>query len=363
MRSLKLGDVRKAWCRELFAYEVYKYIASRYGRKTFHGLARIELGHARLWEEVARDLYGVRLRRSLTLKLRVLATKALIRLFGYGVAIKLSELVELTAISTYVELADKAPSEVRGRVRELLVDEIKHEVAMLSDVLRVDKDVRGLEYVVLGSACSVIGVESAISGLAGVFRDALAVGAGGAVALLAGLFTTCFTTYLVAKTLREASSLRDVEASARVSVMPSEVVEEVVSRLKEVGLPEYSEGLVREALATSKDLLKNLYLRLKHREVPGEAISRLRLTCMLYLPASATLLAPFYLGMGVVAALAVSIALSVIMALSAGVLTAILAGVPVGGRAALMGMGALGAAVATYLVGAALRAALYFPPP
>ena len=76
-----LNLLRIFWISEIVADSLYSSLAARYGddnlKKSIIKIGEMEQGHAKVWNKIATDVYGISFRASTFLKFKILLMKLL----------------------------------------------------------------------------------------------------------------------------------------------------------------------------------------------------------------------------------------------------------------------------------------------
>ncbi len=237
-------DLRKAskafWEDEYISTRIYRSIAGRRKdkEKLFNELADMEARHGALWERMyaertanQKPKAGLRLRTKLTL------FKVLCRLMGLSAFIKYLELSESGAIRTYGEILD-AP-EMKGYKKELegvILDEVQHEISLLSEVVKVQGNVDDVRNAVYGMVDSLVEVMAVVVGLAVVLVNPVVVALGGVISASAGTLSMSAGAYLSSKSQKDIVEGKIADLSVRAKVQPERQAERITRRLEGWGL-------------------------------------------------------------------------------------------------------------------------------
>jgi VIT1/CCC1 family predicted Fe2+/Mn2+ transporter len=359
-------DLKKAskafWEDEYIATRIYRTIASRRKDKArlFERLADMEARHGALWEKMyAERSANENLTASLRLKMKLGISKVFLRLMGLSAFVRYLELSESGAIRTYGEIID-AP-EVRSHrdeLRAVILDEVQHEISLLSEVVKVKGAVDDVRNAVYGMVDSLVEVTAVVVGLAVVLVNPVVVALGGVISASAGTLSMSAGAYLSSKSQRDLVEGKMSDLSVRTKVMPVEEAKKISEQLMEWGLTAPVAGEVSSEVLENHELAealgKAVDLRLSEESLE-DPVSAARSAGLYYFIGSLAPIAPFVATVGGRLGIALSVVFSVALLSVASAIIAMLSGVGVKRKVAEMDAVGLAAAAATFVIGFVAR--------
>jgi VIT1/CCC1 family predicted Fe2+/Mn2+ transporter len=357
--TLNLKKVAKGfWDDEYLATRLYKSMGERYAEKAqiFNELTKMESSHGAFWEALySENSAGQKPRASLWLKTKLQLLKFMMRLIGFPAFVRYLELNESGAIRTYGKLFDSAElEEYREGLRSVVLDEVQHEVALLSEVIRVKKNVDDVRNAVYGMVDSLVEVLAVVVGLAVALVNPVIVVLGGIITASAGTLSMSAGAYLSSGSQREIVEGKIAELSVRAEVMPERQAERVVHRLKEWGLSTDVASEVSAEIVKDRGLVeamsKAIDLGVSEENVE-DPLRAARSAGVSYFVGSLAPIMPFAAMVGGRLGIALSTVLSVIFLSVVSAVIAMLSGVSVKRKILQMDAVAISAALGTFVVG------------
>lgn len=177
-------------------YLIYSYLASREKRNSFKEclskMSEQEYQHYEFWKEIAGRDCKVSIPRW---KLMLIRLSSII--FGLTFTIKLLELHEKKVIETYRAFAQKLPSEMVGKLEEILKDEELHETSLVAGLN--ESIVRYLGFIALGLADAVVEITGVHAGFLGATTTTLVAGVAGLIVGVSAAISMAAAAYVQAK--------------------------------------------------------------------------------------------------------------------------------------------------------------------
>ena len=361
--ALDLKRTSKAfWEDEYIATRIYRSIAQRRKDKaqTYNELSDMESRHGALWERMySENSANEKPRASFWLKAKLGLSKVLLRLIGLSAFVRYLELSESAAIRTYGALLD-APElrDHHDEIKGVILDEVYHEVTLLSEVIKVKGDVDDIRNAVYGMVDSLVEVLAVVVGLAVVLVNPVVVALGGIIAASAGTLSMSAGAYLSTKSQSDIVAGRIADLSVRARVMPEMHSERIGQRLREWGLTDSVAAEVAAEVAGNRNLAeamgKAVDLGLSEDSVENP-IRAARTAGVYYFIGSLAPIAPFLAMIGGRLGIALAILFSLAMLSFASAIIAMLSGVGVKRKVFEMDAVALAAAFATFVIGFVAR--------
>jgi VIT1/CCC1 family predicted Fe2+/Mn2+ transporter len=362
-------DLKKAsqafWEDEYVATRIYRSIARRRKDKAqlFNELADMEARHGALWERVYREhSAGEKPNVDLWLRLKLLLSQVFLRLIGLPASIKYLELSESGAIRMYGILVDAPELQShREEITGVILDEMHHEVVLLSEVIKAKGNVDDVRSATYGMVDSLVEVLAVVVGLAVVLVNPIVVALGGIITASAGTLSMSAGAYLSSKSQRDIVDGRVADLSVRVRVMPERQAERIGQRLREWGLPASVTTEVTSEMTKNHELEEALgkAVDLGLPEVDVEnPLRAARSAGLYYFIGSLAPIAPFLVSIGGLVGIGLAIVFSLTLLSVASAIIAMLSGVSIKRKIFEMDTLSLAAALATFAIGFIARTVL-----
>ena len=336
-------EVVENYRQELRDYLMYAYLAKvekDEGLKArINKIAGMERGHAEFWEEMAKRL-GVPLKGLVFRdKLDLFKVKVMRRVLGAKITYRYLDSKEESDVERYLKyLEDKGvPDDLKGWMRTIAVEEAVHEIIFREVELGYTGEF------IYGISDGLVEVLAAVSGLSGAVTSPMVVALGGLIIGVSGSLSMGIGAYLSEKSEEEGVEAQRKRINVEREVDPKAVKERLEQFLKDVGLEAKAGSLSGELIPIAEEVLA--------RKKGGDPVKGALVTMASYFSGALIPTLPFALGLsGLVGTIASYIA--GLLAISVvGYLIGIASGVnPVKKSAQMTGL-ALGAALATHVIG------------
>jgi VIT1/CCC1 family predicted Fe2+/Mn2+ transporter len=255
-------DLRKTfkafWEDEYVATRLYRYMGEQHEemQEAFEKLASMESKHGTLWERLYVDNSdGRKPSASFSLKAKLALSKWFMKLIGYSAFVKYMELSESSAIRTYGELLEHPDlAKQRDVLKEVIIDEVQHEVTLLSEVVRMKSDIDDVRNAVYGMVDALVEVLAIVVGLASALVNPVVVALGGIISASAGTLSMSAGAYLSSKSQRDLAEGKLAEVSVRSKVVPQQEAKRIEKKLKSWGLSEQVASEISDEIADNPKL-------------------------------------------------------------------------------------------------------------
>lgn len=338
---------------------MYRELAARDGSKEraalLRSLAEYEERHTADWERLLGKLGRSVPRKARLAKHRILV--GLARLFGVGAVLPLAHKEEVAAITKYKRQSERwRDPDAQEVLREVLPDEIVHEVDLFNAIRKVGTRGGSLRSAILGANDGLGSVLALVAGVAGATQSSPAVLVAGVAGVVAGAVSMAASNYVSVKAEQEIYGSQVQLQRDALTVAPEVKRAELQAIYRSKGLTEEeAKGLVSR-LDRRPDQVLQALLAEEHgiTEMSREDPGRLAFTTgAAFAAAGAIPVVPFLL-LPALPAVAASVLLSGAALFGAGVLRSLVTLKPFLRNGLEMVLVGMGAAAATYLVGVAL---------
>ncbi len=191
---------------ELFDLSLYmslQRIATGELRATLEALIAVETRHVAFWQ----DFFGLRPARldpARRLKLRLLT--GVCRVLGAPAIHLVLEAIEVHGVRKYLTVWQRyADGPLGGAVREVLVDEFKHEDAVVTGDAERRIDPQRVRDIFLGLNDGLVEILGAVSGFFGAFGEATTVLVAGSTVAVAGALSMAAGAYVASSSEQEVA--------------------------------------------------------------------------------------------------------------------------------------------------------------
>ncbi|BBD72000.1 hypothetical protein HS1genome_0389 [Sulfodiicoccus acidiphilus] len=339
-------EIRRNYRDELLGEATYRTLSrgerNERMRRLLHEIAEAEAGHAELWSQMA-AARGVALKGLGFLdELKVRSLSVLRRVVGLAVTVKILEAGEEEDMEKYYGLLrdQRFTEEERDVLKRILEDEVVHEELLTSEEFKVE-NVRDAVY---GVSDGLIEVLAAVSGLAGFISAPQLVALGGLIVGLSGTLSMSVGAYLSTKSERETAEAERRKAEMQ-SVLDRDALQErVKQQLVDRGLdPAKAARASRELRDVAEDVVAP--------QDPGDPLRSAGVTAASYVVGAMVPVLAFLLGLGGLVGLVTSYVVTGMATMVVGSLIGVVSEVNPLRKGAEMSAMALGAALATHVVG------------
>lgn len=244
---------------ELTDHEIYESLAAMERdpktKEILKEIAETEARHAEYWRRKA-DEAGIQLRRRVSMR-KVLLYKALRRLFGLGIVLKLREKDEENAVNMYVNARVKSNDQTMDPILE---DEIIHEDYFIEAATGgFSQRLGNLRDTIYGMSDGLVEVLSAIAGLVPVIGDPLLIAVAGAIVGIAGTLSMSIGAYLGTKAEEDTAKHRSENAKLGLSLLSiGALKDKAVEMLMRNGVPREEAVSMASQLSSDKETMYKL---------------------------------------------------------------------------------------------------------
>lgn len=368
--NISRDEVVENYRDELTDAEIYAALARIEGNEELRDellrLSQYEFEHAKFWGLIAKEL-GIDVSGVKPSRLSVLFSILVRKLLGLGFLVKLRESAEIEAIRRYGNLIRKgALGPYTDRLREILLDEVAHEEVFKERGSRFEAFIENIRDAMYGMSDGLVEVLAAVAGLAPVVANPMLITLAGLIVGTAGTLSMAAGAYMSTKAQRD---IRETKLSKIEMELENLNFEDRVRRVKDslvrLGIDEERARNAALSLSGSVDASKRIVevtetgFSKEALESPGRSALY---TGLFYLIGALLVIAPFpILGhvIGNVGSLYISIVLVAIAQAISGLLTAISGSGRIMRTIATNIALSLGAAAATYAIGAIAHEVLH----
>ena len=358
--KVDLDVVRAFWEDEIIASNLYNFMrrkAKPKDKDLFKKLSDMELGHAKIWNNLAEKMFNKRFKIGLWLKIKIFFHKLLALIMPLTFMINYLELGEKTATLEYSKfLADvESDADLTKMVKEVIYDEVKHEITFIEMLVGEKSNISKVKDAIYGMTDSLVEILALVIGLAGVIISPITIGLAGLLAAIGGTFSMTAGAYLSAKSQNDIYEGEVMELKMKELVAPKLLKEDIKYSLLDKGVDEKSVEKIVESISDDEGILSNLAKILAVEETPTNPKDVAITTGVYYILGALPAVLPFFIG-GFLGLNTVTIAIIAVLSASvlsffAGIFTAILSGIDIKRKAVENVVITIGSALATYTIG------------
>ncbi len=345
------------WEDEVISSIIYAEIARKVKGQSsfFNNLSAMEHSHAKLWSTLSKNLYGVELKPSLALKLKLYFMKFLISMIGFKLTLKMFELNEMKAVREYYRLlTEPGLIEYKGEILILLKDEMFHEIEFLKQTIGYKREIEGLKDALYGLLDALVEIEAAVIGIASFLPNPILIGLAGLISAISGTFSMSTGAYVSSKSEKIIYNSKVEEVDIRSSIDKDNIINDVLDDIKSSTSDKTIVERLSQILKSEEGLAKKLYTlsRIGSPEIaledPRVAVKN---AAIFYFMGALAPIAPFFLGLSGSYAILLSIALTIAILSLASTFVAVVSGTSIKKKAAETIAITLLATLSTYLIG------------
>ena len=353
------------WISEIVADSLYRSLAARYGddnlKKSIIKIGEMEQGHAKVWNKIATDVYGISFQTSTFLKFKILLMKLLSYMLPFTIFIHYMEHEERNAILEYSKLLDayKDNENIRKIITNIIRQEISHEWHMMEQIADKGSYIVKFKEAIPGMTTGIIETLGLVIGLLAAHTTTTMIGITGTIAMISGTIAMMSISYISSKGHHDLHEGRVRELSIKKEVDPAVLRRELENALIDKGISRETARLVIDIVGADTVVLSNL---VKTFKIAGEALTpkeSVKTTGIFFIIGALPILVPFFVGMlwdldPLIPALT-AFALAIITISMAGLFTAVLSGKKISTKVIHNIFIIVGTCTLTYLVGLAAR--------
>ncbi|MCX8188744.1 MAG: VIT1/CCC1 transporter family protein [Nitrososphaeria archaeon] len=355
---------RNFWEDEIISSIIYADIAKKVKAQSsfFNNLSAMEHSHAKLWATLSKNLYGVELKPSLALKLKLYFMKFLISIIGFKLTLKMFELNEMKAVREYYQLfTDPNLVEYKGEFLILLKDEMFHEIEFLKQTIGYKREIEGLKDALYGLLDALVEIEAAVIGIASFLPNPILIGLAGLISAISGTFSMSTGAYVSSKSEKVIYNSKVEEVDIRSSIDKDNIVNDILDDIKSLTSDETILERLSQILRSEEGLVKKLYIISKIGS-PEIALEDPKLAAknaaIYYFIGALAPIVPFFLGLSGFYAILLSITLTIVILTLASTFVAVVSGTSIKRKAIETIAITLLATLSTYIIGTIAKSLL-----
>lgn len=362
-----LEVIKRFWEDEIIATNVYSFLKRKVKgekKEIFDKLSGMEMGHARIWENLAKEKFNKEFKVGLTLRIKVFFYKVLAIILPLTFMINYLELGERTATLEYSTLLTKFKNEpkIYEVVKKIIYEEIEHETMFLEMIIGERSKLARVKEAIYGMTDSLVEILALVIGLASVTKSPLTIGLAGLIAAIGGTFSMTSGAYLSAKSQNDLYEGAVRELDVKDMVARSLLLKDLKLVLEEKGVDRDAVSEIIDGLKENPKALKNLVKSVAIEETPTNPKEVAFTTGIYYIIGALPAILPFLFGdffpVNTVFIAIIAIVLSSIVSFLAGMFTAILSGTKIIRKALENVLIIIGATLATYTIGSIAKVLL-----
>ena len=357
--------LRTFWKSEIIAGRLYGFLAERYKddarRESIIKLGKIELGHANVWHNIAKKVYGVSFDVSIFFKLEILLMRTFSRIFPFTIFVHYMEHQERYAILEYPKLLEifKDDESITKIITNVIRQEIGHEWQMMEQIADKESYILKAKEAIHGMSAGVIETLGLVIGLLAVHATTLTIGLTGLIATIGGMIAIMSISYISAKGHYDLYEGKIIELSIKREVHPTVLRGEIEDVLVEQGISVETAKNMMDAIGGDVVVLSNLLKTIKSSGegvVPKEAVLT---TSAFFIMGTLPILIPFFVGLAwdsdpMIPAI-IAFVFAIVVISIAGLFIGVLSGKKISAKIIHNILVIMGTCTATYVVGLVAR--------
>jgi VIT1/CCC1 family predicted Fe2+/Mn2+ transporter len=298
-----LGSLWTFWKSEIIAGRLYGFLAERYKddsrKESIIKLGEIELGHANVWNKIAKSVYDVSFEVSIFFKLDLLVMRVLSVILPFTIFVHYMEHQERNAILEYSKLLEifKDREDIAKMITNVIRQEIGHEWQMMEQVADKESYIVKAKEAIHGMSAGVIETLGLVIGLLAVHTTTLLIGLTGLIATIGGMIAIVSVSYISAKGHYDLYEGEISELSIKRELHPAVLRGEIENVLVEQGIGGETARNMMDAIGGDVTVLSNLLKAIKslgEGVAPREAVVT---TSVFFIMGTLPILAPFFVGL------------------------------------------------------------------
>jgi VIT1/CCC1 family predicted Fe2+/Mn2+ transporter len=357
--------LRTFWKSEITAGRLYGSLAERYKddprKESITKLGKIELGHANVWDNIAKKVYDVSFDVSIFFKLEILLMKIFSRIFPFTIFVHYMEHQERYAILEYPKLLEifKDDESITKIITNVIRQEIGHEWQMMEQIADKESYILKAKEAIHGMSAGVIETLGLVIGLLAVHATTLTIGLTGLIATIGGMIAIMSISYISAKGHYDLYEGKIIELSIKREVHPTVLRGEIENVLVEQGISVETAKNMMDTIGDDVVVLSNLLKTIKSSGegvVPKEAVVT---TSAFFIMGTLPILVPFFIGLvwdsnPLIPAM-IAFVFAIIVISIAGLFIGVLSGKKISAKIIHNILVIMGTCTATYVVGLVAR--------
>ncbi|OLS32079.1 MAG: hypothetical protein HeimAB125_12550 [Candidatus Heimdallarchaeota archaeon AB_125] len=264
-------SLKKFWRLELVASALYVFLARRSKKeknKEILEISKMEQGHANVWNNIARSVYGSDFKKNWFVKLRIQFMKIISVFFPKTIFIHYMELGERNAIIQYAKLMESfsEDSRVQRMIENIIRDEVKHEWHMMESIADKGPYIIRAKEALHGLLAGILETIAVVIGFVAAELDILFIGLATLIASVTGLITILTINYLSHKSHYDIHRGEVASLDAKHEIEPKALKTDLVILLEITGIQQKTAEAIVEIIGDDMVILKNMIRSLKQLE-------------------------------------------------------------------------------------------------
>lgn len=273
--------LKKFWKLEMVASALYDFLARRTGKKRKKGIekiAKMEKGHAKVWNNISKKGYNHEFKLNIFLKIRIFLMKIISFIFPKTIFIHYMELGERNAIIEYAKIREvfRDDKKTLEMIENIIRDEVRHEWEMMELVADKSRYIKRAKEAIHGLIAGILESIAVIVGFIAAELDLLFIGLATLIATFTGLITIVTISYLSAKSEYDIHSGEVATIEAKHGIEPEALQNDLEHLLVDQGIEFEVAQEIIEVIGNDPNVLRNLVRTMKLLEkgqlTPVEAV-------------------------------------------------------------------------------------------
>lgn len=265
----------------MVASSLYDFLAKRTGKdrkKGIHKIAKMEKGHANVWNNISKKGYNHTFKPNFSLKVKILFMKIISFIFPKTIFIHYMELGERNAIIEYTKIREvfRDDPKTLEMIENIIRDEVRHEWEMMELVADKSSYIKRAKEAIHGLIAGILETVAVIVGFIAADLDILFVGLATLIATFTGLITIVTISYLSVKSEFDIHAGEVATIEAKHGIEPKALQNDLEHLLVDNGISFEVAKEVVEVIGDDANVLRNLVRTMKLIEsghiTPKEAV-------------------------------------------------------------------------------------------
>lgn len=360
--------LRSFWSSEIISERLYRFLAANYDdpdqQRDILAIGTMELGHAHVWNKIAKDVHGVSFQVSLVIKFKIVLLKLLSLVLPLTIFIHYLEHGEKKAILDYAGLLEiyKDDEKARTIITNVILQEIGHQWQMMEQIADKRLYIVKVKEAIPGMTAGIIQTLGLVIGLLAAHARTLMIGLTGLIAMIGGVIAEMSVSYISSKGHHDLSEGRDKELTIKKEINPTLLRRELENDLAERGISSETIRIILTNIGDDAGVLSSLVKTIRSTAEALHPKESLKTTGIFFIIGALPVLAPFLIGTvwdsnPVIPAITAFV-LAVVSISIAGLFMAVLSGKRISTNIMHNLFIIMGTTALTYLVGLAARFSL-----
>lgn len=298
--SLKV--LRTFWKSEIIAGRMYGFLAKRYKddarKQAIIRFGKMEVGHAKDWQDIAEKRHAVSFNTSVLFKLEIFLMRLLARILPLTIFIHYMEHRERKAILDYSKLLEtfRDDETLIRKVSDIIRHEIGHEWQLMEQIADKESYILKANEAIHGITAGILETLGLVIGLLAVQKTTSTIGLTGLIATIGGLIAIMTIAYMSARGHYDLHQGKIHELGIKKDVHPVALKDELQNVLLDQGVSHQTAANMMDAIGDAPAVISKLIQSIKSAGealMPKQAVLTMSL---FFIMGTLPILIPFFVG-------------------------------------------------------------------